>query len=149
MALSVRPGSIFAISAHWLPSDLWYWKMMKSSSGCHASFFTSGLRWLCQLRAPARGAARPARERERKVGDEVADHLVHAGREAAGRALVVGGRLERLEHVEQRAAGRSYRPAAHKQRGVQKQRVRRRSTAASRGERREAAVELELGEAWP
>lgn len=50
---------------------------------------------------------------------------------------------------EQRAAGRSYRPAAHKQRGVQKQRVRRRSTAASRGERREAAVELELGEAWP
>ena len=49
MALSVRPGSSLAISAHRLPHFLWADCKMVSSSAVHSPFFTAGSRWLCQL----------------------------------------------------------------------------------------------------
>mmetsp|Transcript_11406 Transcript_11406/g.38894 ORF Transcript_11406/g.38894 Transcript_11406/m.38894 type:complete len:333 (-) Transcript_11406:78-1076(-) len=46
-ALSVRPGSNFAISAHLLPYRLWPSSRMASSSALHASFLMLSSSWLC------------------------------------------------------------------------------------------------------
>mmetsp|Transcript_43881 Transcript_43881/g.133651 ORF Transcript_43881/g.133651 Transcript_43881/m.133651 type:complete len:230 (-) Transcript_43881:296-985(-) len=49
MALSVRPGRCFAISAHLFPRDSWFSIMIRSSSSIHGFLLMSGLRWLCHL----------------------------------------------------------------------------------------------------
>ena len=46
-ALSVRPGSFLAISAHLLPSDRCSFMMMPSSFAVHGPFLMPGLSWLC------------------------------------------------------------------------------------------------------
>mmetsp|Transcript_3011 Transcript_3011/g.5756 ORF Transcript_3011/g.5756 Transcript_3011/m.5756 type:complete len:237 (+) Transcript_3011:103-813(+) len=49
MALSVRPGRSFAISAHLLPTRCWASYMYFSSSSVHGSFLMSGSRWFSHL----------------------------------------------------------------------------------------------------
>ena len=53
-ALSVRPGSIWAILAHLLPISCTSSTSFWSSASVHFSLLTEGLTWLCQLRAHAR-----------------------------------------------------------------------------------------------
>jgi hypothetical protein len=59
IALSVRPGSRLAISAHLFPSSSCAARMVRSSSAVHGVFFISGFRWLCHLHRERQ------RERER------------------------------------------------------------------------------------
>jgi len=49
IALSVRPGRLFAISHHLLPWSLCIWRMIRSSSNDHFSLRMLGSRWLCHL----------------------------------------------------------------------------------------------------
>jgi len=48
MELSVRPGSIFVISAHLLPWAVCAKNRIHSSWAVHSTFSIDGLRWLCQ-----------------------------------------------------------------------------------------------------
>ena len=48
IALSVRPGTIFAISAKRLPCKRWAKMMSWSSSGVQGPFLMLESRWLCQ-----------------------------------------------------------------------------------------------------
>ena len=54
IALSVRPGSIWAILAHLVPSCCTSSTSFWSSASVHFSVLIDGLTWLCHLRAHAR-----------------------------------------------------------------------------------------------
>lgn len=49
IVLSVLPSSTLAISAHLLPSLLWWRKRIHSSSGLQEIFLIFGFKWLCHL----------------------------------------------------------------------------------------------------
>lgn len=49
IALSVLPGSSFAIFAHWFPTLRWASTMILSSASVHAVFLMPGFKWLCHL----------------------------------------------------------------------------------------------------
>ena len=49
IALSVRPGSTLAISAHRFPNLWWASRMLRSSLSVHGALLICGFRWLCLM----------------------------------------------------------------------------------------------------